>query len=543
MRAKYLEIFVIGFPLLLNTALAQAPFFDWARHAGGTSSANVADEARQVALSADHNLFVVGSGYGTNLFSTNTSISVTGAAIIVAKYDLAGSLLWARSIGGTNRLLSPGRNTANAVAATPDNGCFVVGNFADSLRFGATQLAPFGTNSDYYASDAFLARFDSDGNVQWAVQIGSSNAADYANAVAADQDGNVILAGSFSGITLLGMTNLAPQAYADMFMAKFSGSGSLLWARQAATAEAEALTTDSVGNIFVAGLFNSTAFASPHTLTSAGYWDAFLAKYDSSGNLLWTRRGGGPNYDIAYGLAVDSSDGVLVTGFIQHDATFENTTITNFGANGPFVAKYASDGSLRWVKSIFGPAVTYGNAIAVDDMNSFYLTGAYLGTVDFGGISLTNPTGPNYPYYSYGYVAKYTAQGELAWVKDVPGTLGNFLNSITVDAQRNCYLVGDLAGEFIADGLALTSYGSTDLFIARLNGESPRIALARSGGRLMLSWPTNLIGYAAESRNSVTGTGTWTMLTNATSVSNSQFQVQLDANRDEQYFRLRRTGP
>jgi hypothetical protein len=280
-------------------------------------------------------------------------------------------------------------------------------------------------------------------------------------------------------------------------------------------------------------------------LTNTGYWDAFVVKYDPDGNVLWTRRGGGPHYDIAYGLALDASNSVLVTGFIQGGGTFEDVTITNYGPNRAFLAKYSSDGTLQWLKATLSSSVTLGNAVDTDDEQSVYMTGTYLGTVDFGGRSLTNATGtnwPSYPYYHYSYVAKYSTEGTLLCVKDAPGSLGNFLYSVAVDGQRNCYVAGSLGGEFVVDGVSVSSQGSADLFLARLNGGKPQIGLARTANGLSLTWSTQFMGFTAEWRSSFDNIGTWTLLTNAVVTSNGSFQVQLSASDVQRCFRLRRTS-
>src|SRR2546427_6466138 len=173
------------------------------------------------------------------------------------------------------------------------------------------------------------------------------------------------------------------------------------------------IAVDAAGNSYVAGVFLGTATFGTTSLTSHGEEDAFLAKYDASGNLLWAKRGGGSYEDFIFGNAVDGAGNCYVSGAFDGQATFGNITLTNkvdpSGQNG-FIAKYDSAGNVLWAIQISGTENNVAIGIAVDSSGNVYATGDFAGTADFGSTSLTSNAGGNDIF-----VAKYGSDGNLIW--------------------------------------------------------------------------------------------------------------------------------
>ena len=123
-----------------------------------------------------------------------------------------------------------------------------------------------------------------------------------------------------------------------------------LWAKSAGGSSAEYgtyLTTDRMGNVYVAGSFGSPVLSfGSITLIDSGAVNIFVAKYDSAGNVLWAKSAGGSNNDVAFSITTDGTGNVYITGlFASPTITFGATTLTNFTSGGSediFIAKYAS---------------------------------------------------------------------------------------------------------------------------------------------------------------------------------------------------------
>src|SRR6267142_2352538 len=167
----------------------------------------------------------------------------------------------------------------------------------------------------------------------WARTVTNGLAPNYqghsaAGDVAADNDGNVFVAGTFSSdnsslssidfgggvLTDNSPTNNFGYRPNVCFICKYDRLGNFAWARQVATNSNDAspmrLRTDARGNVYFAGRFTGTATFGTNTLVSSSPIDVFVAKYNSQGEALWARQirdAYNPNFYRALALAVDSN--------------------------------------------------------------------------------------------------------------------------------------------------------------------------------------------------------------------------------------------
>jgi hypothetical protein len=157
--------------------------------------------------------------------------------------------------------------------------------------------------------------------------------------------------------------------------------------------QANAVATDSAGNVYVAGNYtgnpNFNPGGTPVTLTSAGQTDIFVAKYAPSGLLSWVKSAGGALADTATGIAVDASGNVYVTGTFQGLANFNPSgtanNLTSESSTAGFVATFSSSGSLTWVVELGATGSEQCTAIAVGGpIGYIYVVGSFSGTAYFG---------------------------------------------------------------------------------------------------------------------------------------------------------------
>ncbi|MBK6744279.1 MAG: SBBP repeat-containing protein, partial [Hydrogenophilales bacterium] len=140
----------------------------------------------------------------------------------------------------------------------------------------------------------------------------------------------------------------------------------------------EDTVVDASGNVYVAG-HGSATWGSPVRAFSTGE-DAFVAKFDSSGNLLWhTFLGGAGNWDYANGIALDGSGNVYVAG--ESNATWGAPVRAYTGGTDAFVAKLnATTGALTWHSFMGNASSDWSYGIDVDASGNVYVGGASLGT-------------------------------------------------------------------------------------------------------------------------------------------------------------------
>ncbi|MFK7947706.1 MAG: hypothetical protein AB8G11_08955 [Saprospiraceae bacterium] len=179
--------------------------------------------------------------------------------------------------------------------------------------------------------------------------------------------------------------------------------------------EARDIAADNQGNTYVTGFFIGTIETVVDTIVSFGSNDSFVAKYDSTGTLLWLRSGGGiSNFDQGEAIAVDNNGNVFVTGYFRNSATFDNITVSSgAGQNAIFTAKYNSNGVIQWIKtgtnSNNNPSFVgdLAHDITIDNSGNVYIIGQKSGVTTFGSITVTNPN-----IFSIGsFFVKYDTNG------------------------------------------------------------------------------------------------------------------------------------
>ena len=432
------------------------PNISWAKSIGGTST----DSGYGIATDSGGNVYVTGEYRGTADFGSGTSLTSAGSDdVYVAKYDTSGTVQWAKSIGGTSS------NFGYDIATDSSGNVYVTGQYNGIVDFGpSTSLTSAGSG------DAFVAKYDTNGTVRWATSIGGTSS-NFGYGIATDSSGNVYVTGHYNGIVDFGpSTSLTSAGSGDAFVAKYNTSGTVQWATSIGGTgydTGNGIATDSSGNVYVTGRYNGTANFGPSTsLTGAGSGDAYVAKYDTSGTVQWAKSIGGTLYDIGYGIATDSGGNVYVTGDYRGTADFgSGTSLTSAGSGDVYVAKYDTSGTVQWARGIGGTvASVFGYGIATDSSGNVYVTGEYYGTADFG--SGTSLTGAGISRDAF--VAKYNTSGTVQWAKSIGGTATDSGQGIATDSSGNVYVTGRYNGTAnFGSGTSLTSAGSTDVFIAK----------------------------------------------------------------------------
>ena len=206
------------------------------------------------------------------------------------------------------------------------------------------------------------------------VQILGDDGEDKGTGIAIDDSGNMYLTGQFSGTMDFGGKALIASGSSDIFIAKYSYDGFLVWAEKAGglyNDGSTGLVIDKSGNVYITG-FSET--------NSNGGSDIFVAKYDKNGNLVWNSISGS-NFDTheeGRSIAVDKTGNVYVTGKFTGNANFGDIQLISSGSFDIFIAKYLPDGKISWVKragsSVFDDS---GESIKVNDNGNIFVAGYF----------------------------------------------------------------------------------------------------------------------------------------------------------------------
>jgi hypothetical protein len=254
---------------------------------------------RSTGVSADMlgNVFISGVTSGSL-----ASQSAGDNDAFVSKYDSSGSLIWTRQLGSSANEWSQG------VSADSIGNVYISGFTLGDLG---------GPNAG--GTDAFLSKFDSAGTLLWSRQLGTPLNEDRVK-VSADSLGNVFI----SGYTLgdLGDSNAGIN---DAFISKYDANGDLQWTRQLGTAQSdfsEGVAADGLGNVYISGMTAGDLVG-----TNAGATDAFVTKYDGAGVLQWTRQFGSPRGEWANAVSADGLGNVYASGVTQIAGNLTNDDV------------------------------------------------------------------------------------------------------------------------------------------------------------------------------------------------------------------------
>lgn len=318
----------------------------WSRSGGGS----LWDDASAIAFDgsgSEPKVHITGTFQGTASFASNGTplMSQEGSVdFFVASFDAAdGSYLASRGWGGSSS------EVTHDIAADLAGNVYVTGEFFGSQ----VDLGEPVRRSSAGGADAFVASYSrtyatSTCCARWVERFGSTGM-DAGQAVVLDASGNVYVTGSFQGEVSLGGAALTSQG-TDVVVASFNSSGAHRWSRRGGGEGGDigyGIAVDAEGNVYVAGYFVETASFGGDPVESAGGADVFVASYSPIGEHRWSRRGGGPNHDLATGIAVSPGGQVYTVGYFDQVSDFGGGTLSSSGEAAFISAHGVADGAHR----------------------------------------------------------------------------------------------------------------------------------------------------------------------------------------------------
>lgn len=398
---------------------------------------------------------------------------------------------WAGSMKGNSY------DAGRAITLDKDGNVYATGYFSSTVDFdpgpGVFNLTSSG------AEDIFLSKYDASGKLIWAKSIGGFRyQAGYS--ITLDSTGNMYVTGIYFGTTDFdpgaGVTELTSNGNEDIFVCKYDNNGNLTWAKSFGGPTNDFcndIVLDRSGNIYINGYFEQTADFDPgpgtFNLISTGSTDIFICKLNSSGNLVWAKRIGGPSSEGAFSIGLDEQNNVYSTGFYLATADFDpGPGIFNLSSDAlgdGYIVKLNNAGNFMNAIEMGGNSRVSNNCLKIDKTGHIYIAGYFDGEADFD-------PGPNTRLLVSPvddddiFIAKYDLALNLVWVNQVGGPSFQKVFDIETDDANDIYLTGHYSGTADFDpGAAeykLTATGDPDIFILKLNPAGTFTWVAASTG-------------------------------------------------------------
>jgi uncharacterized delta-60 repeat protein len=433
----------------------------WSNRLNGPG--NINDYPNAIGVNSNGTVFVTGyagiSGIG------NTSDYMTIA------YSSAGAALWTNFYSGPGN----GADQATALAVGPDGNVYVTGN---SVGING--------NADY-----LTLAYSSAGVPLWTNRYGNTASSDdQAKGIAVDNNGNVFVSGTSSGVG----------TSSDYATVAYSAAGVPLWTNRYggnSIDEASAIVVDGGGNILVTG--DSSGAAS---------YDYATIKYSNAGVPLWTNRYNGPSSgsDAAKAIAVDTNGNVFVTGFSTGSGIlFDYATVA-----------YSSAGTTLWVQRFHVAGSNkdaVAAAVAVNSTGDVIVTGYAPTSSNLDIVTLS--------YANNGTLLKTNIYNGPANGDDKP--LGRM--SLAVAPDDSVYVVGGSDGD----------YGSSTIldFVTIKYSSTSRLAISRTDPLIEISWHPSFTGLQLQKRTNSLNVGDWITVPNSTTTNRMLFSPT-----NSSFFRL-----
>lgn len=401
-------------PSLTSTASAAAPAaapatFEWVAGGGGAKN----DKTRGVTFDRQGNLFLVGETSDDGTFGGVKRQGLGGTDFFLAKVAPQGSFQWVRSLGGS--LVDRGYG----VATDKTGNVYVTGHYQSTDVQANGQTLP--NAGDY---DVFVAKYDSEGALQW-VRTAGGKGYDYGHGIAVDSKGDIVVTGAVSGEAQFGDVAVnAGNTTRPIFCAKYDAQGQLLWVKTTTgkfSGSGHGVGVDAKDAIYIGGSGSGVGSIGKLPLESSKGQAAVAMKLTADGDAVWAKLIPGKPSAGFHEITVDAEGRVWCAGMFKGEVTAGEQTAKTTGpkdSDGIF-AHFSPTGKLEWSHVIQGPRTDYALGVTTDGTGRAFVTGEFSATATFAKKTLTAQGGTDI------YTAAFDSKGALEWIIPNGGAKGD----------------------------------------------------------------------------------------------------------------------
>lgn len=351
---------------------------------------------------------------------------------------------------------------------------YVVGTFDADDGTGVLQLDESTSVTGDEYEEVYLAKYDLDGNLIWAINAASTEGDITVSDMAIDPEGNIYLHGDALGGSPKNFGNGFTFSFDDQgsFIAKYDENGLTQWVNIIDGTESDAI--DLLGEqVIIGGTFDDDIDFGGTPLIIDGSNDIYLASYSLDGVFNWVKEVGGDSWENITTIRSNADDSsIYLSGYFYNEFSIESEDLIGVNREG-FIAKYNANGSFDWVSGGGGPRNDYFYSLGIDTIGNPYVIGKYEGSATFGSLSFNGLgdrdiqailigydkiTGDEIFSAEYGYPTNY-----------IEGDDDDYFNSISIDQNNDFYLTGDFIDEVALDTILLPDDGNNSFFSAKMS--------------------------------------------------------------------------
>ncbi len=399
------------------------------------------DEAMGVCADNANSIFTTGYFTSTLNMDGHQLISSGLEDIFISKMNTSGAISWIIRTGGS------GSERALAIDVDNVGNIVVCGYFYGTTTIGTTTLTSLGQQ------DIFIAKYDTSGNFLWAQQAGGTNS-DIANIVKFDHLGNIIVAGEFAGTCLFSGNALnSLTSSIDAFIVKYDSNGNVIWLKKGSgnfTDRATGIAIDPTNDIYITGAFSDTVtfdFTHPNTILNS----VFVIKLGSTGTEKWFRWLGS-GVSVSPGGICYSSNGINITGSFSGNLVFlggsGSTTFTPTLSNNIYISRITANGLLDFLTFDGSDSDLSSTCITTKSNGDILVAGNF--KCRFKDYSSHYGTGI---FCSVGfwdtYVGSYSQTGSWQWARHFAGKQNDFVNGITTYSDSLTVITGSYQENYL----------------------------------------------------------------------------------------------
>ncbi len=323
-------------------------------------------------------------------------------------------------------------------------------------------------------------------NFTWSRSIGGKNTIPGSVSMARDANGDIYVLGQFTGSRTFGPVSLTATGSTDVFIAKLSAFGPILWAIKGGSSfsSAQAGGIAVSGNtIYITGAFtNFISFGSTCAIVGSGTnnKDVFIASLNTlDGSCNWVAKGEGPYDNIGNSISAATGGGVYVCGSYSGAATFGNYTLNTSGFldTDLFYAKYSASGTCEWAKKIGGFGTEIAGEIKEYAPGQIFMNGGFEDVINTTAGNITSVGGTDY------FLTKLNGQGDIGWIISGGGPGSDYGLALDFDTSGNVYSTGLMGNDVTFGSIVIPIQQGPNALIIKHNSAGV-CQWVRTGGQV-----------------------------------------------------------